>query len=73
MQVGTTLIMILLSLLLILLLYIKLPCQHNFLTRFSYYEVYVFNYDDSYWKVFAKILVFNVNGCFACLLFLFLC
>ena len=34
-------IIILLSLLLILLLHIKLTCQHNFLTPFSYNKVYV--------------------------------
>ena len=72
---GTALIRILLFPLLILLfplfilpLYIKLPRQHNFLTRFSCNKEYVFYSDYGFWKVLAEPLVFNVNSCFVYLL-----
>ena len=42
----------------------------NFLTRFSCNKEYVFYSDDGFWKVLAEISVFNVNSCFACLLWL---
>ena len=40
----------------------------NFLTRFSCNKEYVFYSDDAFWKVLAKISVFNVESCFVCLL-----
>ena len=39
----------------------------NFLTRFKCNKEYVFYSDDGFWKVLAKISVFNVNSCFVSL------
>ena len=52
----------------ILLLYIKVSRQENFLTPFDCNKVYVFYSDESNQNMLAEISVFNVKSCFACLL-----